>query len=327
MNINEIAKMAGVSRATVSRFLNDGYVSEEKRERIRQVIDRTGYTPSLQAQMLRTKKTGQVGVIIPFTNSESISRMISGISVTLHKAGIQMLLANAENSLSDELGYLRLFSENKVDGVILFATVFTREHKKALEEMQVPLVILGQQMEGYPCVYQDDFNAAKEITRTLLDKTTSRVGYIGVSETDEAIGRARKQGFLSAVRERGIDWDESCYVECGFSAEEGYRAAGTLIERHPDISAVLGATDPIALGAMARFQENGRQVPDNVAVAGLGDITLGKMVRPGLTSVHFYYQDSGQEAADILLELMKGNPVKREVKMDYCLRQRGTTRG
>ena len=78
MNINEIAKLAGVSRATVSRYLNDGYVSEEKKERIRKVIEQTGVQASTQAQMLRTRKTGQVGVIIPKINSESISRMVAG---------------------------------------------------------------------------------------------------------------------------------------------------------------------------------------------------------------------------------------------------------
>ena len=80
MNINEIAKLAGVSRATVSRFLNDGYVSEDKKEKIRKVIEETGYKPSAQAQTLRTKKTNLIGVIIPKINSASISRMVAGIS-------------------------------------------------------------------------------------------------------------------------------------------------------------------------------------------------------------------------------------------------------
>ena len=86
MNINEIAKLAGVSRATVSRYLNNGYVSDEKKERIQEVIDRTGYKPSTQAQTLRTKKTRLIGVILPKINSDSISRMVAGISVVLKEA-------------------------------------------------------------------------------------------------------------------------------------------------------------------------------------------------------------------------------------------------
>ena len=96
MTINEIAEMAGVSRATVSRYLNNGYVSGEKSEKIRKVIEETGYQPSAQAQVLRTKRTKLVGVIIPKINSDSISRMVAGISSVLSDAGYELLLANTD---------------------------------------------------------------------------------------------------------------------------------------------------------------------------------------------------------------------------------------
>ena len=92
MTINEIARMAGVSRATVSRYLNSGYVSAEKSERIRRVIEETGYRPSAQAQILRTKKTRLIGVVIPKINSDSISRMVAGISGVLSRSGYELLL-------------------------------------------------------------------------------------------------------------------------------------------------------------------------------------------------------------------------------------------
>ena len=103
MNINEIAKLAGVSRATVSRYLNEGYVSEEKKERIRAVIEKTGYQPSTQAQTLRTKKTRLVGVILPKINSDTVSRMVAGISDVLSKNGYQLLLANTNNDIAEVL--------------------------------------------------------------------------------------------------------------------------------------------------------------------------------------------------------------------------------
>ena len=99
MNINDIAKLAGVSRATVSRYLNGGYVSAEKKEKIGGVIKETGYKPSYQAQMLRTKKTGIIGVILPKINSDAISRMVEGISAVLKKAGYQLLMAKDRKSV------------------------------------------------------------------------------------------------------------------------------------------------------------------------------------------------------------------------------------
>lgn len=325
MNINEIAKLSDVSRATVSRYLNDGYVSEEKRGRIKKVIEQTGYKPSMQAQMLRTRKTRQVGVIIPRINSESVSQMVSGIGSVLKEAGFQTLLADTENKVKEEIEYLHTFAENQVDGIILIATVFTPEHKKALKALQVPVVILGQRLEGYCCVYQDDYGAAREAARMLL-KDVRQVGCIGVTHKDEAVGIQRKKAFLDEMAEHGISFDERCYEESGFSAEEGYQAAEALFTRNPHIDAVFIATDSIALGVMSWLRENGHKVPDEVSVVGIGDTVSCRFMTPKMSSVHFYYQASGQETAKILLELMEGNQVVREIKMGYRAQERETTR-
>ena len=107
MNINEIARLAGVSRATVSRYLNNGYVSSEKKEVIRRVIQETGYQPSSQAQTLRTKKTSLIGVILPKINSDTISREVTGISDILTRRGYQLILANTNNDVEEELKKLQ----------------------------------------------------------------------------------------------------------------------------------------------------------------------------------------------------------------------------
>ena len=152
MNINEIARLAGVSRATVSRYLNNGYVSSEKKEVIRKVIQETGYQPSSQAQTLRTKKTSLIGVILPKINSDTISREVEGISDILTRRGYQLILANTNNDLEEELKYLSLFKERQVDGVVFIATMFTRKHKQMLKDYKVPIVLLGQHLDGYPCI-------------------------------------------------------------------------------------------------------------------------------------------------------------------------------
>ena len=188
MNINEIARLAGVSRATVSRYLNNGYVSEEKKAVIHRVIEETGYQPSSQAQMLRTKKTRLVGVILPKINSNTISREAAGISDILTKKGYQIILANTNNDIEEELKYISLFKDNQVDGVIFIATILTRRHKKLLKECKVPVVILGQLLEGYPCIFQDDYKAAGRITEQLV-QTGNKFGYITVTDKDEAVGQ------------------------------------------------------------------------------------------------------------------------------------------
>ena len=138
MNIKDIAEMAGVSRATVSRYLNNGYVSDEKKQKIRAIIEKTGYVPSTQAKMLRTKQTKLVGVIIPRLNSESVSRILEGIGSVLEDGGYHMLLANTDNHYEKELEYLKIFSNDRVDGVILLASALTRQHRELLSNMPVP---------------------------------------------------------------------------------------------------------------------------------------------------------------------------------------------
>ncbi|MFR4457507.1 MAG: LacI family DNA-binding transcriptional regulator [Mediterraneibacter gnavus] len=126
MTIKEIAQLAQVSSAAVSRYMNGGYVSEEKKERIRAVIEETGYRPSVQARTLRTKRACLIGVIVPKINSESISRITEGIGQILAKSGYQMLLTITNNNSSKELEYVDLFEAYPVDGIILVGTVLVR---------------------------------------------------------------------------------------------------------------------------------------------------------------------------------------------------------
>lgn len=317
MNINEIAKLAGVSRATVSRFLNNGYVSEDKKEKIRQVIEETGYKPSTQAQTLRTKKTNVIGVIIPKINSESISRMVAGISTELTKAGYQLLLANTNNDEKEEVKYLRVLAESQVDGIILIGTVFTAAHKKVLKELAVPVVILGQSLAGYSCVYYDDYHAAYEVTAHLLSHG-KHPACIGVMERDEAAGKRRKEGFLDAVRDAGIDTESTPCVEGKFNMDSGYEQAKLLLEKAPEIDSIFCATDGIAIGAVTYLRESGKQIPGEISVAGIGDSEIARVCMPKLTTVHYYYKTSGEEAARLLVNMLSsGDQIRREVKMGY----------
>lgn len=325
MNINEIAKMAGVSRATVSRYLNEGYVSEEKRQAIKKVIEETGYQPSAQAQMLRTRKTRLVGVIIPKINSESISRMVSGISLVLSKEGFQLLLANTENDEKEELKYLEIFKENHVDGIILLGTIFTKEHKSLFKKLQVPMVLLGQKLEGYSCVYHDNYHGIKAVAELLLEKSKYPV-YLGVTELDEAAGAERKRGFLAALKESGRTDEEAGMFQTGFNIEDGYRAAAEIMEKYPFTDAVCCATDSLALGVITKLNELGKKIPGEIQVTGIGDSKLSMVSFPPLTTVHLYYKTSGMEAANMLVEMMRsGEEICKEVKIGYKVVEKGST--
>ncbi|MBS6398237.1 MAG: LacI family DNA-binding transcriptional regulator [Clostridiales bacterium] len=323
MNINEIAGMAGVSRATVSRYLNDGYVSKEKKEQIRKVIEETGYQPSSHAQTMRTNKTNVIGVIIPKISSESVGKMVGGISHVLSAQGYQILLADTENDEEEEVRYLRLFRENYVDGVIFIATIFTEEHLRWLRKMTIPVVILGQYLPEYNCVYHDEISAARDMTEHLL-RNSRKIGFLGVTVRDREVGQKRMEGFLEACRNHGVKGD--CIPEGSFRVESGYEQMKELLERNPEVDTVFCATDSLATGASVYLREQGIKIPEQIQLAGVGDSSMSRIAYPRITTIHYFYTTSGMEAAKMMLQLLNGEQIPESVMVDYRLEIHESTR-
>lgn len=327
MNISDIAKLAGVSRAAVSRYLNQGYLSEEKSERIRRVIEETGYVPSTQAQMLRTKKSRLLGVIVPKISSEAVSRIMDGITVTAEACGYQTLLANTDNRPEKELEYLNLFSNKQVDGVIFIATIFTDSHKRMLAEMKLPIVLVGQQLAGYSCVYHDDYGGSVELARLMTETGCKRIGFIGVDDSDLAAGLARRQGYMTALQSAGLPVREELMRKGAFSMENGYGSMEQLLRAEPDLDGVFCATDSIAVGAMSCLRKMGISVPEQISVTGVGDTRMSKVVTPGLATMHLYYKTSGIEACSMLIGKIDGrNQEMQERKLGYEIIRRDSVR-
>ena len=320
MNISEIAKLAGVSSAAVSRYFNQGYISEEKREAIRKVVEETGYRPSVQAQTLRTKKTKMIGVIVPKIASASIGRVVEGILSVLNANGYQMLLAVTQNNPKKELEYLMTFSEKQVDGVILVATVFMAEHKRILKELTVPVVIVGQRRSGYCCIYHDDYQASYELTKLLLEKGRRRLGYIGAILQDTAVGAERYRGFRQAVCDMGLDELAENMVVAAFTVASGYEKAGELLKQYEGLDGIVCATDTMAAGVMQYLREHGIAVPEQILVAGQGDSEMARVTTPPLVTVHYSYEKSGEMAVQMLMEVLRqGETDLKEIKLGYYL--------
>ena len=316
MNIAEIAEMAGVSRAAVSRYFNNGYISEEKREAIRKVVEETGYRPSIQAQMLRTKKTRMIGVIVPKVASASIGRIVEGILSVLNESGYQMLLAVTQNDPRKELEYLSAFHGKQVDGVILAATVFTPEHKRMLKNSAVPVVVVGQYLAGQCAVYHDDYHATYELTKRFLEKGRQRLGFIGAIRQDQAAGEDRYRGFCDAVQEAGHGELADHYTIAEFTVASGYEKAGELMKKYDNLDGLICATDSMALGAVRYLRGHGIKVPEQILVAGHGDSEIARMTIPPLITVHYSYEKSGEIAVQMLMEqLGRGESAMKEVKL------------
>lgn len=328
ININKIAELAGVSNATVSRYLNGGSVSRKTGERIQRIIEKTGYKPSISARMMRTGQSNYIGVIVPKINSESVSRMMAGLTEVLNNQGYEVLLGNANQSMEKELCFLDLFKQREMAGLVLFGTIVSREHVEMLKALKMPVVILGQSIQGFSCVYFDDYHAAYDLTECLLKKEVKRFAYIGVTDQDVAAGQMRRKGMLEALKAHHYPLEEMVCAEAVFSVPSGYECMGRLYERYPDVDAVFCSTDSIATGAMMYLRDHGISVPETVRITGIGHDQKADIIMPQLTTADYYYCSSGREAASILLDLIrnwKDGVTTRELKLGYELLERGST--
>lgn len=326
MTIAEIAQRAGVSKTAVSRYLNNGYVSEEKKRRIRTVIEETGYTPSRQAQNLRRGSSQTIGVILPKIDSESMSRMVAGISQVLEEKGFQLLLANTGNDASREISYLEYFKNDQVDGILFIPTTLTRQHKQAITSSRVPIVLIGQKASYVSCVYHDDFSAARELTEILIGNGRRHIAMLGVSHHDQTAGEARYHGFSEALRQNGLKEVPARIVQADAHINSGYEGCQKLLQNCPETDAILCTADTIAIGAMRYIHESGREVPRDIAIAGMGHNRMSEIIVPRLTTVHYYYKTCGAEAAKVLLQILEtGVDMHKQIQLGYRIMMQETT--
>ncbi len=324
--IRDVAEAAGVSLSSVSRYLNNGYVSEEKREKIRRAIEETGYTAERQVVMSHGRKTGLIGVIVPKLRSETIAGVVDGIQSVLGEKGYQMLLACTDSDEAKEVSYIGLFGSYPVDGIILSGTVLTKMHRIAMKKTKIPIVTVGQHFENTWCVYHDDVEAGRLLTKDLIDAGCRKPAMLAVRQDDISVGADRLKGYREALSAAGLKFDPDYVREVPFSTEGGYEAAGGLMVDHPDIDGFFCATDSIAIGAMQKLQELGYSIPRDVKVCGVGHSRLSRVVSPKLTTAHLFYGRSGAEAARMLISLIEGKiPSPGQIKLPVELVKGQTT--
>lgn len=321
ITMKEIAKLANVSSATVSRVLNNsGYVSDDVRKRILKIIDETGYIPSEHAKALRTKQSNVIGVILPKLSTETASRIVSGISEELAKHGYQILLTNTNLDPKKEIEYVKLLKSKQVDGIILLATNRSEALLKEIEKLKIPFVATGQEFEGVPSVINNNHGAAKDITNLLINKGHTKIAFIGVDESDYEVGYKRKVGYLDALEESQLPVIDQWIQKGEFTIESGYLMAKEIIESSTEKpTAIVAVTDRLAIGAMEYLKEQGLHVPNDVALTGMGASDLSKYITPKLTTVDLLSEHTGAEAAKTLLQILQEGISLEKKQIDYRL--------
>jgi DNA-binding LacI/PurR family transcriptional regulator len=331
MNIYDIAKLSGVSIATVSRVLNNKPgVSIEARNSVMSVVEKNNFIPNQLAKSLANKKSYVVGIVMPGIN-HYFSHRVDAINKVLKEEGYSLMItANYRdyNSIDDDIWNFNLLIEKRVDGIIYFPTHVSEKHIELLHriEKKIPIVVTDSEIEGIQIssVIQDSYTSTLELMDYLIQGGHQRIAFInGLSYDKVNLGRfnAYKDSLTNAGREYSQD-----YVVVGhYSFESGYEAMKQLWQRQQELkidklTAVFAANDTMAMGAIKYLKEIGVDVPGEVSVVGYDGIEFGQFFIPNLTTIRFNQYHMGQKAAEVLIDQIEKRTVTRTVTaMEYDL--------
>lgn len=308
VTIQDIANMVNVSKSSVSRYLNNGYVSEENAKKIKEAIEKTGFETNFFAKRLKTKKSRLVGIVIPRIDSVTIGKVLNGINRKLSENNYQGIILISELSIEKELININSLYQQGVDGIIINSMAITKKHIELISRLNIPTIFTGQKSEFTNYIKIDDYEAGRILGEYLKTKGHKNIVFLGVNEWDIAVGIDRKTGFIDAFKENNKEADIK-FVETDFSFMNAYNKGNEVVKYKP--TAIVCATDNICLGVLRYLHENKIKVPEEISVAGFGGYDIGSVSYPTLTTVAFDYELIGIEAAQGILDLIEGKELEK----------------
>ncbi|ASJ22407.1 LacI family DNA-binding transcriptional regulator [Brachyspira hampsonii] len=322
ITMKEIAEIAGVTKTTISRYFNGGYLKEETKKRIREIISEYDYEPNTFAR-LKAKKSHIIGIIVPALDSTVGARVLTGIEKTLREKHYMPIIMNTNHQHKLELQYIEKLKRLNVDGIVLSATYITEEHKNILKKSDIPIVIYGQECSEGISIVNDDYNAGIDIGKYIGSKNHKNIGFITVDENDIAVGITRRNGVLDGLKKYGI---ENIKIEVAdFSYEKAKTAAENLL-KNKDIDAIICSTDRQALGVYKVLKEMGLKIPDDVSVISFGGYDIDEIIEPELSTIKFDSFNAGVCTANTLIDLINNIEVKEVIYVNYEFLERNSVR-
>lgn len=321
-SIRDVAKLAGVSPATVSRVMNGtANVDSEKKQRVEKAIMETGFKPNEVARSLFKKSSKIIGMIVPNIENPFFNELAKAVEEESYKRGYRVTLCSSNNDLEKEKKNLNLLSRMNADGIILMTN--QDKMKAEVEKCRIPVVMIDRQIDedgGAACVQSDHYLGGRMAAEHLLKCGCRHIVQMdGPQKFSSA--RARHQGYRDVCKERGIKADT---VECQYDYEDGLIKATELIERFPDVDGIIAANDMVAISVYKVLKKKGYKVPEDIQLIGFDNISLSWLMTPELTTIAQPIGKMGAAAVNVLLDCVEGNPVSQQV-FEVELIKRDTT--
>ncbi|MGH8872156.1 MAG: LacI family DNA-binding transcriptional regulator [Acidimicrobiia bacterium] len=326
--LDDLAQLSGVSRATVSRVINGGPVSEQTRRKVLEVLENHNYRPNLAARSLASGRTGVIGVVMhvdpPLLFEDPyFATLLHGLSDVLSEQAAGMMLWLGNRSKEETLN--RILGMGLLDGVVVTADMLDDPLVDGLLLSDLPTVLIGHRRTDLEASYVDvdNVNAAATITRHLIDIGRTRIGHI-TGRRGTVAAEDRLQGYMKAMGRAGLS-TEGLVAEGDFNRPSGVVAAQQLLDT--GIDAIFAANDATAAGALDELRARDLTVPDDVALAGFDDLDFASELHPPLTTIRQGVHAHGSEAARALFGLLESPQTPRRVLLPTELVIRQSTVG
>jgi LacI family transcriptional regulator len=309
MNLEQIARLSGVSRSTVSRVINnDSKVSEETRAHVRSIIQQLNYMPNMAARSLAGGRTFIIGLVIPTGVSSVFSdpyfpNLIRGISAACREQEYSVMLWLAEPDY-ERRTIMHVLRNGFIDGVIVSSMPVDEVIVDALSHSTLPFILVGRDPTHPAVSYVDVENrrGAIDATTHLIRLGRRRIATI-TGPLNTIVGIDRRDGYLEALQQRGLDPDPSLIAEGDFSEEDAFNLTRGLLVHEPD--AIFAASDAMATGALRALRDAGKRIPEDIAVVGFDDMPFAAHADPPLTTVRQPIQSIGSLAAETLIDMIE----------------------
>ena len=320
--ISDVAKLAEVSVATVSRYLNDsGYVGTKSRESIESAINELNFVPSEVARSLSTKQSDIIGLIIPDIKNPFFPELARAVEDTAFEYGYTVILCNSDENANKEKHYLQKLTKKYVAGIILTSIIEQENHR---QNVKLPIVALDRPLKSdMATVTTNNLKGAKIATDYLIHcGATNLLCISGPNTTTSA--QTRVEGFNAAIEHQDVKTD---IIESPYDFEIAEKVLYDYLKENPDINGIFACSDASAIGALKAAHRLHIRIPEDLQIVGFDGIQMGNVVTPSLTTVAQNIYRLGQTAAQLLIKQIEGQQLtETAVCIDPELIIRETTR-
>ena len=328
VRLKDIAAQAGVSVMTVSKALREAKdISAATRTRIRQIARDLGYMPDAAARGLRSRSSRLFGVVISSLTNPIYARILLAIEQRAHDLGYEVIFAHSLNQPEREETCIRRLLSRRVDGLFISPVYRLQPTAPAYHQLQAqgtPTVILGHRApfcSQFVSVETDDLAASSELTRHLLQLGHRQIAFL-TGRAGAPWSLERLEGYRRALRQAGLEPDDKLVFNAGSTIEEGEKAAQQMLSEAPKVTALQAVNDLIAIGAARLLLQRGLRIPQDISVAGFGNILTAENFQVPLTTIRQPKFRLGQAAMDAMLALLRGErPETPRLPAELVVRQ------